>query len=539
MADPIPSTVATPARTGSALEPLRHSTFRMLWIVWLIANMCMWMNDVGAAWLMTSLTSSPVMVALVQSAATLPVFLLGLPSGALADIIDRRRFLIFTQVWTAVVALLICAAMLTETLNAPLLLCFTLANGIGLAMRWPVFAALIPELVPRAELTQALALNAIGMNLSRVVGPAAAGALIASFGPEYVFVLNAVLSTLTAITLLGWKREQKGSRLPNERMLGAMRVGVQHVRQSPHLQAVLVRAGAFFLNSSALIALLPLIAKRLEGGGAGAFTALLASLGIGAIITALWLPRLRGRMTRDGLVRYGTIAQAVAMLAMAFVPNLWLAIPATLVAGAAWIAVINSLTVGAQMLLPDWVRARGMSIYQMALMGGTAIGSALWGQVASWRDVRTSLVLASIAAIAGLWVMRNLRVGGRADEDLTPARLWTAPELAIPVEPDQGPVLVTVEYRIDPARKEEFVELMRESRRVWMSNGILAWELFDDVSDPGGFIEHLVDESWAAYVRRNERVSSSYTLLRERKLAFHLGDEPPKVRRFVAEPMRR
>jgi MFS family permease len=567
--------------------------FRTLWIVWLVANTCMWMNDVAASWLMTSLSPSPVMVALVQSASTLPVFLLGLPSGALADIVDRRRYLMFTQVWVAVIAVLICAAMLTDTLSAPLLLFLTLANGVGLAMRWPVYSALIPELVPRGELPQALALNGVGMNVSRIVGPAVAGALIAGAGPPFVFVLNAALSIATTlallrwkreqkvsalpsermlgamrvgvqhvrqsphlkavllrvalfflnstalVALLRWKREQKVSALPSERMLGAMRVGVQHVRQSPHLKAVLLRVALFFLNSTALVALLPLVARQMRGGGAGTFTVLLAAMGLGAIVTALWLPRIRSRMTRDELVRDGTVVQAAAMLAMAYAPNLYVAVPAMLVAGAAWIATANSLTVGAQMLLPDWVRARGMSIYQMALMGGTAVGAALWGQVASLSSVRTSLVLASLAALVALVAMRRMHVGGRAEEDLTPARLWTAPELAIPVEPDQGPVLVTVEYRIDPERKPEFVEAMRESRRVWLSNGLLAWELFDDISDPGCFIEHLIDESWAEYVRRNERVSASYMLLRERKLGFHIGDEPPVVRRFVAEPIRR
>jgi MFS family permease len=262
-------------------------------------------------------------------------------------------------------------------------------------------------------------------------------------------------------------------------------------------------------------------------------------MGLSAVFAALALPRLRSRVTRDQIVVRGTILQAAATFAAAFAPNLWLAVPAMLVAGAAWIAVANSLTVGAQMVLPDWVRARGMSIYQMALMGGTAVGAAWWGWVATLSSVRASLVGAALAAVACLWLMRDLRVGGRADEELTPARLWTAPELAIPVEPDQGPVLVTVEYHIDPARKAEFVEVMRESRRVWLSNGLLAWELFDDISDPRCVIEHLVDESWAEYVRRNERVSSSYNLLRERKLAFHQGDSPPLVRRFVAGPVRR
>jgi len=530
---------STPPQRAAALLPLRHAQFRMLWIVGMVANVSMWMNDVTAAWLMTSLTTSPALVALVQTASTVPVFLLGLPSGALADIVDRRRYLVFTQVWVAVIAILIVVAMLSGTLTAPLLLFLTLANGIGLAMRWPVFAALIPELVPRSELAHALALNGVAMNVSRIIGPAAAGALIAGAGAQYVFILNAALSVVTTLALLRWRREEKVSALPSERMIGAMRVGVQHVRQSPHLQAILLRAAMFFLSSIALIALLPLLARELPGGGAGTFTVLLASMGTGAVIAALLLPRIRSHVTRDELVRDGTLALAVAMLVMAYAPNVYVAVPAMLVFGVAWMSVANSLTVAAQMVLPDWVRARGMSIYQMALMGGSAIGAAIWGQVASFSSVRTTLVIASAAAVAILVALRKLHVGGRAEENLTPARLWTAPELAIPVEPEHGPVLVTVEYRIDPARKEEFVEVMRESRRTWLSNGLLAWELFDDVSDPGCFIEHLIDESWAEYVRRNERVSASYMLLRERKLAFHLGDEPPVVRRFVAEPVRR
>ena len=511
----------------------------MLWIIGMVANVSMWMNDVTAAWLMTSLTTSPALVALVQTASTVPVFLLGLPSGALADIVDRRRYLIFTQVWVAVIAVLIVVAMLSGTLSAPLLLFLTLANGIGLAMRWPVFAALIPELVPRSELPHALALNGVAMNVSRIIGPAAAGALIAGAGAQYVFMLNAVLSVVTTVALLRWRREEKVSALPSERMIGAMRVGVQHVVQSPHLQAILLRSAMFFLNSIALIALLPLLARELPGGDAGTFTVLLAAMGTGAVIAALLLPRIRSRMTRDELVRNGTLALAVAMLVVAYAPNVYVAVPAMLVFGMAWMSIANSLTVAAQMVLPDWVRARGMSIYQMALMGGSATGAAIWGQVATFTSVRTTLVLASAAAVGVLVALRRLHVGGRAEENLTPARLWTAPELAIPVEPEQGPVLVTVEYHIDPARKDEFVEVMRESRRVWLSNGLLAWQLFDDISDPGVLIEHLIDESWAEYVRRNERVSASYMLLRERKLGFHVGDEPPVVRRFVAEPIRR
>ena len=451
-ADPPPSTLTAP---HSAWSPLRHGVFRMLWCTWLTANLCMWMNDVAAAWLMTSLATAPTMVALVQTAATLPVFLLGVPSGALADILDRRRYFIATQFWVAGVAIILCLSTFTDSLNPWALLALTFANGIGLAMRWPVFAALVPELVPKEELPTALALNGIAMNGSRLIGPVVAGGIIGAAGSAWVFLLNAVLSAAIAAVLLRWRREPKASALPSERFFGAIRVGLQFVRQSPLLHAILTRVAVFFLFSTALLALLPLVAKRLPNGDANTFTLLLASMGAGAIVAALFLPRLRQRLTRDQLVSAGTVLHACATLAAAFAPNLWLAAPALLLAGTTWIAVANSLTVASQMALPDWVKARGMSIHQMAMMGGTALGATLWGHVAGLTSVRASLVLAAGSAIIALLATRRLKVGGRADEDLTPARVWQIPEVVIPFEPDQGPVLVIVEYRIDPARAAE------------------------------------------------------------------------------------
>ena len=509
----------------------------MLWATWLTANVCMWMNDVAAAWLMTSLTSAPIMIALVQSAATLPVFLLGVPSGALADIVDRRHYFIATQFWVAAVAIVLCLTALTGVLSAALLLALTFANGIGLAMRLPVFAALIPGLVSREELPNALALNGIAMNASRIIGPLVAGALISAAGSAYVFVLNAILSIAAGIVLLRWRREQKVSTLPAERFFGAIRTGVQYVRQSPVMHAILLRMAMFFLGSQALLALLPLVAKGLPGGGAGTFTVLLASMGSGAIVAALFLPRLREFMTRDELVRNGTLLHAAATLAVAFAPNVYVAAPAMLAAGMAWISVANSMTVAAQMALPDWVRARGMSIVQMAIMGGAGFGAALWGQVATLTDLPTSLAIAAIAAATGTVALRRFKVGGRAEEDLTPVGLWKEPEVAIPLEPDQGPVLITVEYQIDPARAAEFAEVMRESRRSRLRNGAIAWWLFKDTADPGRYIEYFVDESWTEYLRRHERTTAGDVALRERREALHIGASPPVVRRFIAEPV--
>lgn len=529
-----PQSEAAPA----AWAPLAQPVFRTLWITWLVSNVCLWMNDVAAAWLMTSLTASPAMVALVQTASTLPVFLLGLPSGALADILNRRRWFIATQFWVALNAVALSVVLLAGWLSPALLLLLTFGNGIGLALRWPVYAALVPEVVPRRELPAALALNGVAVNTSRIIGPLIAGAILASLGGVYVFVANAVLSLAAAALVMRWRSDQKVSVLPGERFLGAMRVGVQYVAQSPPMRIVLARVALFFLQSTPLLALLPLVARRMEGG-AGTFTVLLAALGVGAIVAVFALPRMRMRMTRDRMVRDGSIAQAIAMAAVGFAPNLYAALPAMVVAGAAWITAANTLTVSAQLALPDWVRARGMAIYQMALMGAAALGAALWGQVANRIDVPLTLVAAAAAGLAALVALRGLSVGADADIDLTPARLLKEPVPAFPIEHDKGPVLVTIGYEIDPARAPEFAAVMLETRANRLQKGALSWGLFHDTSQPSRYLEYFLDESWADHLRRFERMTAADLALRERRHAFHVGSEPPKVTRYVAESIAR
>ncbi len=534
---PPPAAPAAPAVSASAWAPLSQPVFRMLWVTWLVANTCMWMNDVAAAWLMTTLTSSPALVAMVQTASMLPVFLLGLPSGALADILDRRIFFMVTQFWVAAVAVVTCLLVLGGGMTPALLLALTFANGIGLAMRWPVFAAIVPELVPRIQLPAALALNGIAMNGSRIIGPLLAGAIIASLGSAYVFVLNALLSVAAGFVIFKWKRERTVSALPGERFVGAIRVGWQYVRQSTRMHAVLVRIALFFLQSTAALALLPLVARGLDDGGAGTFTLLLAAMGSGAVVAAAQLPRLRARFDRDQLVNRGSVVQAVAMLVVAFAPNVWIAAPAMVVSGMAWITVANTLTVAAQLALPDWVRARGMSIYQMALMGSAGVSAALWGQVASFTSVPISLVAAGFTGTILLVWARRMVIEGGAEEDLTPSQAWKAPVTATPIDPDAGPVLVTIEYQIDPAQAEAFRAVMQESRRSRLRHGALAWELFRDVNDPGHYTEYFIDESWVEHLRRFDRVTAGDVFLRERRLAFHLGEQPPRVTRRIAEPV--
>ena len=524
-----------PMQLPAALAPLKGPVFRGLWLAWLAANMTMWMNDVAAAWLMTSLTTSPVMVALVQTASTLPVFLLGLPSGALADILDRRRYFAATQLWVALNALVLAGLSLSGQLTANVLLLLTFSNGIGLAMRWPVFSAIVPTIVSRPDLPAALALNGIAMNLSRVVGPVAAGALLAAVSPAAVFVLNAVLAIVAFALVLRWKSVPRTSALPGERFLGAMRVGLNFAMQSPRLKVVLLRIFLFFLQSTALMALLPLVARGLHGGGAGTFTVMLSCVGGGAIVAAMYFPRWRQRYNRNQFVVVGTLLHAALSCVIVLLPEIWVALPAMVVLGMAWISVANSLAVAAQVAMPDWVRARGMSIYQMALMGGSAAGSLLWGQVAAMLSVKGAVIAAAVFGLVALLLTRRLSVEGGADIDFSPAPARAAAEPAQTVGPEEGPVMVTLEYQIAPERAAEFAEVMQRTRRARLRQGALSWGLFRDVSTPGHYVEYFVDENWLEHQRRLERFTAFDAGLREQRLALHIGAEPPLLRRYVAD----
>ena len=518
-------------------SPLRNPLFRMLWSVWITANLCMWMNDVAAAWLMTTLTTSPIMVALVTTASMLPVFLFGLPSGALADIVDRRRLFMLTQVWVAGVGLVACLFVFANAISPPLLIALTFANGIGLALRWPVFAAIVPELVERRQLGAALALNAIAMNVSRIGGPVIAGAVIAAAGSAWVFLLNAFVSIGAALVLGRWKRTPKVNVLPGERFLGAIRVGVQHVRQSRTMRTALLRISLFFMQGAALPALLPLVAKGLGAGDARTFTLLLACMGIGAIAAALNVSRLRERMSHDRLVMVCTLVHAAMMVLVSYAPNLFVAVPAMLVLGATWITVANTITLSAQLSLPDWVRARGMSIYQMAMMGSSAFGAALWGQVATWTEVHTSIVAASVAALVCLAYSRRRTLDGGELEDLTPTNQIRSPDAALNIAPDDGPVIVTVEYRIHAENADAFRAVMHETRRSRLRQGVLSWELLRDTADTTLWVEHFIDETWADHLRRFDRMTAADLGLRERRLALHVGEQAPVITRRIAEPL--
>ena len=525
---PVHTTVISP------WAPLQHKVFRMLWIASVVSNIGTWMHEVGAGWLMTSLSPTPLMVALVQAATSAPVFLLALPAGALADIVDRRRYLIASQVWMLFAAATLGVLTLAGMTTAPILLVFTFALGIGTAMMMPAWGAITPELVQRSELPAAIGLNTIGMNVSRSVGPALAGLIVAAAGSGVVFILNALSFLAVIAALLIWQRTPKESELPAERVIGAIRAGLRYARHSPELRAVLTRGAAFFVFASASWALLPLIVRQELKRGPSTYGLFLACLGIGAIGGALVLPRLHARLSRDKIVAGATGLYSTAMLALAHSSNVLAAAAAMLLTGVAWICVVSSLMTAAQTALPGWVRARGLALFWVVFMGGMAAGSALWGQVASWIGIPYALTAAAIGALLGIAATWNYRIGRHDAYDRSPSVHWPTPMMAEDVESDRGPVMVTVEYRIDLSRAHEFKTVMQEMRRIRRRDGAFMWELFNDIEQPDRMVECFMVESWLEHLRQHERATVADREVTEKTRAFHLGSELPKVTHMVA-----
>lgn len=406
----------------SAWSPLRHRAFRLLWLSWLTANICLWTYELASAWLMTTLTTDPVLIGLVRTASTLPAFLLALPCGALADLVDRRRWYLGTQLWAATTSGAMALAIWLGTVTPALLLVMGSVYAVAFAMRWPTYAAIVPHTVPADDLPQAIALNSVSANASRIIGPIMAGAVLSWLGSGWVFAFNAALSLGAALLVLPWRPPQQARLLPRERLLGAMRAGLRYAAQSPPLKAVLLHAFLYFVQNAALLALLPLVVLRV-GGGESSYTLAMCAMSVGAITTAATMPKWRRRVSATRVVQAGSLVYALAAVAAALAPNTMLLYLVLLPAGGAWIVVANVLNTSGQQVLPDGVRARGMSMILMAVMGGYAFGAALWGAVARYGGVTTSLMAASGLAVLGLWLTRRVIVPDAIATDSRPSPL--------------------------------------------------------------------------------------------------------------------
>lgn len=516
-----------------AWSPLKIGLFRAMWLAILGSNVGTWINDVAAAWVMAERTGSPLMVALVQSATTVPVVLLALVAGTLADIVDRRRYLLFTQGWMLLVAATLATLTGLSMLTPGLLVALTFAMGCGAAMAMPAQAAIVSELVPRPMLASAVALNSIGINIARSLGPAIGGLIVAQLGPSWAFGLNAVSFAAMLIVLTRWKPDPMASTLPPEGFGAGLRAGLRYALRAGRLQAVLVKSAGFFFFASAVTALLPLVVRGEMHGGAGLYGILLGCIGIGAVTGALVLPTLRARMDRDLLVLLATLACALSLFGLAWLRHMALLPVAMLVNGFAWITVLSSLQIAAQTAVPPWVRARALSLYIMVFSLGMAAGGLSWGSIAQRTSIPLALTIASVGAvIAGLLVWR-VRIAGSEELDLRPAGYWPAPELAVPVSHDRGPVLVTVEYRIADADRAAFHVLMGELGRTRRRDGAVLWGVAEDVATPGIHLEYFVTSSWVEHLRQHERVTAEDRDHQQKVRALHRGEHAPIVRHFV------
>ncbi|MDI7385884.1 MFS transporter [Cronobacter dublinensis] len=525
-------TAAAPA-TVSSWSPLRQPVFRMLWIATVVSNIGSWMNDVGINWTMLTLSADPLAVALVQAAGSLPMFLFALPSGVMADIVDRRKYLLFSQLWVFIAAagltLLSAAGLVTP--GVLLVAAFLLSTGA--AMSSPPFQAIVPDLVEKQELAPAVALNSLGINISRAIGPALGGLVLSFAGPWVVFALNALSVLGVAWVLWRWKTPPTIQRLPPEHFFPAVRAGLRYVHAAPVLRNVLVRTVAFFTFASAGWALLPLVARRELGLGPGGYGIMLACIGIGAVCGAVVLPRLRKRFDPDRLMAINSAMFAVSLLALAFIRHLWLLNAFLFLTGFAWIAVLSTLNMGAQRSAAKWVKARALAVYLTFFFGAMTAGSALWGQLASHSGIASALCVATVGLLLASLTARRWKLNKDPDLNLE-IRDIDSRASSLDISHERGPVMVMYEYQIDPDDVYDFVVCIQEIRRVRQRGGALSWSVYEDIQRPGLFIESFVIGTWIEHLRQLERHTVNDLLIQSRVQAFHRGGARPAARYFIA-----
>jgi MFS family permease len=525
----------------TGFEPLRSRLFRDRWIASIVSNVGGWMQDTAGTWLMTALTSSPLLIALMQTAASLPVLLLGLAAGATADIYDKRRLLIFWQTWMLATVAVLSVLTFFGVISPWVLLGLTFALNIGSAMNNPAWQAIIPELVPSSEIADAVALNSAAYNLARAVGPALGGLAVAAFGSHTgtgagsVFALNSLSFVGVILVLYRWQRAPAfKSALPAERVFGSMRAGVRYLFHAPALKATLLRALLFTTFVSAAWALLAVVARQDLKQGAVGYGILNGSMGLGAVTGAFSLPRLRRRFSADRIIATSSLVFVATLSAMAFIHVSLLIIVFLLAGGFAWTTCMSTLNVSVQLSVPSWVRARALGIYQMILQGGMAIGGVIWGLVAEHSSTRIALACAGAGLLITLPLALRFHVLRGGVQDLSPyKRNRPVPQVVIEPNPTDGPVRVSIQYYIDPDEYNAFTRAIHKLRDVRMRDGAFRWGVFQDINEPSHMNETFLVESWVEYLRQRERFTASDLQIRDEVWSFHKGEQPPRVSHMI------
>jgi MFS family permease len=531
--------LATPKviQSRSTWSSLVYPLFRALWIASTASHIGSYMTDVGQGWLMSSLTPSPFIVSLLYTAESLPFFLFGLPAGALADIVDRRYLLIVSQLAMAVAVGGLAIVTLAGVVTPWILLALAFSLGIATAFNDPAWQAAIPELLPKEELAAGITLSGVGVNVARTLGPALGGLIVAAAGPAIVFVLDG-LSFLGVIgVLLTWRRKPTPSTLPPEHMLPAIRAGLRFARHSPPLRRVLLATFLFMVCGAGVMALMPVLGRE-TGRGAAGFGLLLGSLGVGAVTGATLLARVRSHIAPELVVAAGSLAFAAVAIGAAMLRQLFVLCPIMLVGGVAWLSVLSTLIVAAQQASPAWVRARVLAIYLMVFQAGIAGGSALWGEVAEHAGLSAAYFGIAGGLVLGAVLAVRLKPAAGEISDFTPAHHWPDPEVADEPSLDAGPIMIQVEYCIDPPRADAFRTAMAELGQIRRHDGAMQWWLFQDTADPVYFIETWLEATWAEHLRNHERVSVAHQELERRIRDLTQTGSSVKTRHFVAPDRR-
>jgi MFS family permease len=518
-----------PTLSQSPWRPLRIPLFRNLLIADLVSDIGTFMQSVGAAWLMTSLTTSPMYIALIQTASALPFFLLALPAGSIGDIFDRRKLILRTELWMLGMSIVLAAATITHTMTPWLLLLLTFGLSAGDAIEAPTWRAIFPELVPREDLTPALALNGIEFNLARAVGPGLAGLTIALAGISTAFVLNALSFIGVIAVIVRWKRPIRKSQLPAETLGGATVAALRYVRYSPDILKLLFRSACVIFFSSAFWALLPTVARGLTESSLG-YGLLLGLFGVGAVVGAVALQRARNKISVEWIVSAATGIFAGVILAVATSHRLPLLCFLMLFGGAAWTVFMSTFNTLIQNLAPDWVRARVLAIYLFVFQGSVALGSTLWGFVAEHTNGNKALLLSSvgIAACLALSVVARLPT---ARGSLEVWNHWGKLSMVTQPDPDEGPVLVAIEYRVDPQKVPEFLDALHDYQRIRRRDGAMRWGVYYDAERPDVYLEDFIVASWAEHTRQHDRFTVADRSFEERVLSLVV--ESPKTRHFL------
>lgn len=517
----------------TALSALRYPVFRGVWAASTLSNLGGLIQSVGAAWLMISIAPSADMVALVLASVYLPIMLLSLVAGAVADNLDRRKVMLGAQIFMLIVSVTLTVCTWTGMITPWLLLFFTFLIGCGLAFNAPAWQASVGDMVPRSELPGAIALNSMGFNIARSAGPAIGGAIVAVAGAAATFAVSALSNTALIAVLSRWRPPPSTRTLPRETLGLAMGAGVRYVAGSPAIRRVLIRSALFCIGASALMALMPLVAKELIGGGPLTYGLLLGAFGVGAVAGAMGNARLREVMSTEAIMRWSSIGFAVATAIAGLSTHLLLTMMALLVAGAGWLLALATCNVAVQMSAPRWVVARALSIYQMAAFGGLASGSWMWGEVAALESITLALLAATGVMLAcaalGLW----LPLAQTEELNLDLLRRWKEPSTVVPVDGRTGPVVITIEYLIRETDVVEFLGEMVERRRVRRRDGARSWRLLRDLADPELWIERYETPTWLDYVRHNSRMTYHDAAISQRLRALHCGPNGPRVRRMI------